>query len=444
MNLWSYYHRFFESEWEELGVNSSANSKNLGAVEIIKTLLLRPIRLGKNSKQTYNKKPLNIIIETQTQLKQFQYLKNEVDQRFDSYNLIVINPIVRNKIEPGIEWIDATQKFNFKIYCRSILHFIILWIGLSKFIKLLKCAPEKLIILRFLSKSIYDHLYWSDFFKKDESGLQIQKSCFLAFKGEKYPMRTIMREVALAERKFVSIQHGFIGASRKYKFSNPSIYFVWSDYFKEQLNISGVKSKIVISGNLQYQGVEKALVKYKPSGKVIFLPNSGNSTTPEREVRWATQTYLSMVKLSKFPVSLYIKPHPGDSRGFAKEEMNKFREENPDAVFYWLEPTVKLNFEEYDTVVTMNSTSSVEANLFATPAVILLSNPKELLFPDLISYDSSLMVHSSEELSDKLLSLQSDLGRSSRLALENSDKFFGNTVNGSTLICDKLQTFING
>jgi hypothetical protein len=253
-----------------------------------------------------------------------------------------------------------------------------------------------------------------------------------------------MREIALAKCSFVSIQHGFIGAARKYQFANPSVYFVWSDYFKNQLTSSGVKSKIEISGNLQYQGVQKPLPKSKPSGKVIFLPNSGNSTTPEREVRWATQTYLGIAKLNNLPFSIYIKPHPGDTRGLAKEEVSKFREENPESVFYWLEPTYKLNFEEYDAVVTMNSTSSVEANLFATPAVILLSNPKELLFPDLIAYDPSLMVHSSTALANKLLSIRNNISGNSKLAMENSNKFFGSAVKGSSLICNTVQTFING
>ncbi len=443
MYLWSYYHRFFESEWEELGSSEENNSSKHSGLEIFKTLLLRPIRFGK-ANGTFGKKAINIVLETQTQLKQFQFLKSEIEQRFDGYNLIIINPILKSKIEPGAYLVDATQKFNLEIYCRSILHFVLLCLSLSRFKSLCKEAPGKLKMLGFLSKAIYDHLYWRSFFRKYISEGQEQKTCFLAFKGEKYPMRTIMREVALSKRHFVSIQHGFIGAARKYRFANPSVYFVWSDYFKDQLRSSGVKAKIEISGNLQYQGVQKPLPKSKPSGKVIFLPNSGNSTTPEREVRWATQTYLSISKFTNLPFSIYIKPHPGDSRGLVKEEMHNFREENPESVFYWLEPTVKLNFEEYDTVVTMNSTTSIEANLFATPSLILLSNPKEFLLPDLISYDPSLMVHSDTDLADKLLSIRSDIGGNSKLALENSDKFFGHAVKGSSLICQTLQTLING
>ena len=411
--------------------------------EIFKTLLLRPIRFDK-AIRTCSKKAINIVLETETQLKQFEFLKSELEQRFDGYDLIIINPILKNKIEPGTYYVDASQKFNFRVYCRSILHFIFLWLSLSRFKSLCKEAPGKMKMLGFLSKAIYDHLYWRSFFRKYISGGQEQKTCFVAFKGEKYPMRTIMREVALSKRNFVSIQHGFIGASRKYRFANPSVYFVWSDYFKDQLRSSGFKAKIEISGNLQYQEVQKPLPKSNPRGKVIFLPNSGNSTTPECEVRWATKTYLSISKFSNLPFSIYIKPHPGDSRGLAKEEMHKFREENPESVFYWLEPAVKLNFEEYDTVVTMNSTTSIEANLFATPSLILLSNPKEFLLPDLIAYDPSLMVHSDTDLADKLLSIRSDIGLNSKLALENSNKFFGHAVKGSSLICETLQTLING
>ena len=442
MKLWSYYHRFFESEWEELASSDRATNQ-ISGLEIVKALLLRPIRFGKAT-NTFDQKPINIILETQTQLKQFQFLKSEIEQKLDGYNLIIINPILKSKIEPGTYFVDATQKFNLGIYCRSILHFVLLWFSFSKFKIFCKEAPGKLKTLRFLSKAIYDHLYWRHFFRKYISEVQGLKNCFLAFKGEKYPMRTIMREVALGKRDFVSIQHGFIGSARKYQFANPSVYFVWSDYFKDQLRASGVKTRIEISGNLQYQGVQKPLPKSKPSGKVIFLPNSGNSTTPEREVRWATQTYLNISKLSDLPFSTYIKPHPGDTRGLAKEEVSRFREENPESVFYWLEPTFKLNFEEYDAVVTMNSTSSVEANLFATPSVILLSNPKELLFPDLIAYDTSLLVHSSTALADKLLSIRGDIGVNSKLALDNSNKFFGHAVKGSSLICNTLQTYING
>jgi hypothetical protein len=443
LHLWSYYHRFFESEWEELVSSEENNSNNYSGLEIFKTLLLRPIRFDKTNR-TFSKKAINIVLETQTQLKQFQFLKSELEQRFDGYDLIIINPILKSKIEPGTYYVDATQKFNLGVYCRSILHFVFLWLSLSRFKSLCKDAPGKMKMLGFLGKAIYDHLYWRSFFRKYISEGQAQKSCFLAFKGEKYPMRTIMREVALSKRNFVSIQHGFIGAARKYRFANPSVYFVWSDYFKDQLRSSGVKAKIEISGNLQYQGMQKPLPKFKPSGKVIFLPNSGNSTTPEGEVRWATKTYLSISKLSNLPFNISIKPHPGDSRGLAKEEMHKFREENPESVFYWLEPTVKLNFEEYDTVVTMNSTTSIEANLFATPSLILLSNPKEFLLPDLIAYDPSLMVHSDTDLADKLLSIRSDIGVNSKLALENSNKFFGHAVKGSSLICQRLETLING
>ena len=389
-------------------------------------------------------KAINIVLETQTQLKQFQFLKSEIEQIFDGYNLIITNPMLKSKIESGTYFIDATQKFNLGIHCRSILHFVFLWLSLSRFNSLCKEAPGKLKILGFLSKAIYDHLYWRSFFRKYISEGQGQKACFLAFKGEKYPMRTIMREVALGKQNFVSIQHGFISAARKYRFANPSVYFVWSDYFKYQLRSSGVKTKIEISGNLQYHGVQKSLPKLKLSGKVIFLPNSGNSTTPEREVRWATQTYLSISMLTNLPFSIYIKPHPGDSRGLVKEEMHKFREENPESVFFWLEPAVKLNFEEYDTVVTMNSTTSIEANLFATPSLILLSNPKEFLLPDLIAYDSSLMVHTETDLVSKLLSISNDIFGNSKLAMKNSNKFFGQAVNGPSLICHTLQTLING
>lgn len=443
MKLWSYYYRFFESELEELFYAEEANSKKTSRLEIVKSLILRPLRFDRHI-NTFDRKSINIIIETQTQLKQFQFLKSEIEQRFEGYNLIVINPIIKSKIESEIALVDGTQKFSFGVYCRSILHFVFLWLSFPKFKTICKESPEKLTIIRFLSKAIYDHLYWRSFFRKYVSEMHTQKTCFLAFKGEKYPMRTIMREVALAKGNFVSFQHGFIVAARKFRFANPSIYFVWSDYFRDQLTSSGVKTKIEISGNLQYQGVQKPLPKSKPSGKVIFLPNSGNSTTPEREVRWATQTYLSLSKLSNLPFSVYIKPHPGDSRGLAKDEMIKFREENPESVFYWLEPTVKLNFEEYDAVVTMNSTTSIEANLFATTSIILLSNPKEFLLPDLIAYDSSLMVHSSSALADKLLSILSDIGGNSKLAMENSNIFFGHVVNGSSIICNTLQTFING
>lgn len=443
MKLWSYYYRFFESEWEELVSSEENNSHYLTGPKIFKTLLLRPIRIGK-ANRNFDKKSINIILETQTQLKQFQFLKSEIEQRFDGYNLIVINPILKSKIEPGTYLVDATQKFNLGIYFRSILHFVILWLSLSRFKSLFKEAPGRLKMLGFLSKSIYDHLYWRSFFRKYVSEGQGQKACFLAFKGEKYPMRTIMREVALGKRNFISIQHGFIGASRKYRFANPSVYFVWSEYFKDQLRSSGVKAKIEISGNLQYQGVQKPLPKSKPGGKVIFLPNSGNSDTPEREVRWATQTYLSICKLTKLPFSIYIKPHPGDSRGLAKEEVIKFREENPESIFYWLEPTVKLNFEEYDTVVTMNSTTSIEANLLGITSVILLSSPNEFFLPDLIAYDPSLMVHSGTALADKLLSIRSDIEGNSKLAAENSTKFFDHAVEGSSLICHTLQNFING
>ena len=443
MKLWSYYYRFFESEWEELGSAENTNSKHKSELKIIKELILRPLKLGRDV-VAFEKNAINIIIETQTHLKQFEFLKSELVQRFGAYNLIIINPNVKNKIDPGIAIIDATQKFNFRIYCISIIHFIFLWVSLFKFLRVYKQAPEKSKILWFLSKAIYDHLYWRFFFRKYISELHMQNACFLAFKGEKYPMRTIMREVALMKGNFVSIQHGFIGAARKFRFANPSIYFVWSDYFKDQLISSGVKTKIEISGNLQYQGVQKPLPKSKPSGKVIFLPNSGNSNTPEREVRWATQTYLSISKLTNLSFSIYIKPHPGDSRGLAKEEMNKFRGENPESVFYLLEPAVKLNFEEYDAVVTMNSTTSIEANLFATISIILLSNPKKFILPDLIAYDPSLLVHTTKELADKLLSIRSDIGRNSKLAMENSNKFFGHAANGSSIVCNTLQTFING
>ncbi len=443
MKLWSYYYRFFESEWEELVSIKNTNSKYPSVLKIIKTLILRPLSFGKNI-FPFEKNAINIIIETQTQLKQFEFLKSELGQRFGEYNLIIINPNVKNKIDPGIAIVDATQKFNFRIYCISILHFIFLSVSLFKFLRVYKQAPEKSKILWFLSKAIYDHLYWRFFFRNYISELHMQNACFLAFKGEKYPMRTLMREVALMKGNFISIQHGFIGAARKFRFANPSIYFVWSDYFKDQLISSGVKTKIEISGNLQYQGAQKPLPKSKPNGKVIFLPNSGNSNTPEREVRWATQTYLSISKLTNLPFSIYIKPHPGDSRGLAKEEMNKFRGENPESVFYWLEPAVKLNFEEYDAVVTMNSTTSIEANLFATISVILLSNPKEFILPDLIAYDPSLLVHTTKELADKLLSIRSDIGGNSKQAMENSKKFFGHSVKGSSLICNAIQTYING
>ena len=253
-----------------------------------------------------------------------------------------------------------------------------------------------------------------------------------------------MREAALKKYGFVSVQHGFISAARKHKYSNPECYFVWSDYFKNQLLDSGVKCDILISGNLQYQNMQTIKPKLLSKKKVLFLPNSGNSTTTEEEVRWATNTYLKMLKLDAIlPFEVCIKPHPGDSNNIVISEAESFRLNFPNLEFILFEDSKNINFEEYDVVVTMNSTCAIEANLFGTPSVILLSSKNELMLPDLIAYNTQLLVHNERDLFFLTIGIMNNIKESSERAIGNSKKFFGEEMDGPQLISDKIKMILN-
>ncbi len=442
MRTWSYFYRFFESEFAELAAAFEINKTRNSYREIFYALLVRPLKFSRNinAKRKFDK--LTVVIETPSQLKQFQFLRQELRSTFESYTITVLNKAVKVNLEKGEHLEDATQKFVFKIYIQSVFRFLIVWFHLGGFLKQYHKKIKRNDLLLFLSKAIYDHYFWVYYFNNTFINDSKQK-CVIAFKGEKYPMRTVMRMAGLKKYSFFSFQHGFIASSSKYKFANPNCYFVWSPYFGEQLRKSGVKSEIVVSGNLQYQYKKKIAPKDLITGKVIFLPNSGNSTTPEREVRWATLTYLKMLQLGKLPFEMYIKPHPGDSRNIAKSESALFSEKFPELTFNWIEPKEIINFEEFDVVVTMNSTSSVEANLFGTPALILLSHAHEMLLPDIIAYDTELMVHNQQDLYDKILNIQKNIHLSSVEAKENSKIFFGPSINGSTLICNRINQILN-
>lgn len=442
MGLWMYYYRFFESEFEELQNQTTNFTTNPVNYSIFHPLFIRPLRFDYAHRKNTTAYSLNVVIETITQLKQFQFLKSDLKNKYGSHGLIILNSAIKKKVDSN-EIIDATQKFNLKIYLISLYHFLTLILTVNSFINIYKGNLKKDKLLKFLSKAIYDHLYWKYFFKQYFKTLNGKNSCFLAFKGEKYPMRTVMRTVALNHRKFISLQHGFIGVLGKHKYSHPDTYFVWSSYFEQQLKKSGVKSEIVVSGNLQYKDISRPVPKTHHQRKVIFLPNSGNSNTSGNEVKWSTFTYLKMLKLSPLPFTLYIKPHPGDSSGWAKKSMEEFNSLYSGHQFVWLDSSEKVNFEHYDTVITMNSTSCIEANLFGTPSVILLSNHNELLFPDLISNDMGMLVNNEVQLLEKLVEIQNQLTKYSTLAIENSIKFFGDTKEGVKHICETIDKYLD-
>lgn len=441
MKLWKYYYRYFESEWKALVEKDKEPNNWRGS--ILSSLFIRPLNFPRLTSNYLLESKLSIVIETRTHLRQFYYIKPYLIKRFEKFNMLILNPYVLGKIEKDEKYIDVTQKFHLQVYLISIVHFLILTITFKSFISRFKGDLNKTTLLRFFSKAIYDHLYWKFFFKKLMFEMGSNKSCFLAFKGENYPMRTVMREVALGGARFISLQHGFITSAPKFKHSNPDTYFVWSEYFAKQLSVSGVKSKIEVSGNLLYNKLNSFRQKKSATYQVIFLPNSGNSNTPESEVRWATRTYLEMLMNESLNFSIHIKAHPGDSRNLVKDEVQRFREENSQIAFKWLEPQEKIDYESYDAVVTMNSTTCIEANLFATPAVILLSKPSELLIPDLISYNTSLMAHSSEALFKKIIDIQSNIQIFSKAALKNSKVFFNTRENGGEIICDKIQSYLS-
>jgi hypothetical protein len=442
LKAWPYFYRFFESDFAELAESFDAKKGKMSFSQILSSLMLRPLRFPKQKKNesTYGK--LTVVIETPSQLKQFQFIRDELKNTFGNYTISKLNQAVKINLDKEENLEDSTQKFVFKVYLKSIVQFLILFFQLKGFLKRYSQTINRNDLLFFLSKAIYDHLFWVEHFQKSFVNDSTQK-CVLAFKGEKYPMRTVMRIASLHGYSFYSVQHGFIGASSKYKFANPNCYFVWSHYFGEQLRKSGVRSEIVVSGNLQYRNITEVIPKKEITRKVIFLPNSGNSTTPEREVRWATQTYLNMLQLGKVPFDIYIKPHPGDSRVIVKSEANLFSNKFPECKFNWIDPKERINFEEFDVVVTMNSTSSVEANLFATPAVILLSHAREMLFPDIIAYDLKLMVHNEKDLCAKIIEIQTNIQLRSEEAMENSKKFFGPSIQGPNLICKRIIQILN-
>jgi hypothetical protein len=54
------------------------------------------------------------------------------------------------------------------------------------------------------------------------------------------------------------------------------------------------------------------------------------------------------------------------------------------------------------------------------------------------------MAHSSEALFKKISDIQSNIQIYSEAALKNSKVFFNTKENGGVIICDKIQSYLNG
>tara|TARA_B110000046_G_scaffold186020_1_gene231455 strand:+ start:2283 stop:3734 length:1452 start_codon:yes stop_codon:yes gene_type:complete len=352
---------------------------------------------------------LIFFIEYENHYKQYLGLKSQLEEQSDDYKVIFLNIEVYLKYKKNVnsshyigEFFtnSSSIKSVFKlIYINSKIFFNSKIRNISN--KNIK--KVKLELLFFNSKFLLQNFKISYALNKILS-TKIKRAIF--FKAEGFKIRNIIDVCTKKGIDTIAIQHGLIVKNIKYNNLNINRYFVWSDVFANILDACNASCNTSSLGCPDYDKHIKSRFENQLSNKdnitkLLFLPNSGKSQTPESEILFALKICLKhLSKNSDF--QLVIKPHPGGDIQLIKNVVGSF--DICDVIV--LEKEHKLNYNIYDIVVTMNSTVGIEAAIFRKPLIVILSSLKMMMINDYMNYKIAEFVTSDDEMEEAVTKIK--------------------------------------
>ena len=205
------------------------------------------------------------------------------------------------------------------------------------------------------------------------------------FKSEGFRIKRLIMVCQEMGRKVIAIQHGFIKKELKYTDLPTDVYLTWSDHFSCKLAESraGCSTQSIGCPNYDAFFQQRPVIASSPDPqhlRLLLLPNSGSSQTPRSEVAFALGICLDYVR-NRPHVSLTIKPHPGDQSSMLAD-MVAAADLNDQVDM--LSNQAPIPYADCDIVVTMNSTTGIEAAIYGKPMIILLSEPTLMLVEEYV------------------------------------------------------------
>ena len=348
-----------------------------------------------------NLNDLVFFIEYENHFKQFLGLKHQLDEQSADYKVIFLNIEIYLKYKKNVNSSHYIGEFfTNSSSIKSVVKLIyinskIFFNSKTRNISNKNIKKVKLELLFFNSKFLLQNFKISYALNKILS-TKIKRAIF--FKAEGFKIRNIIDVCSKKGINTLAIQHGLIVENIKFNSLNIKEYIVWSDIFANKLNVCNASCKTVSLGCPDYDKHIKSRFENQLSNKdnitkLLFLPNSGKSQTPESEIIFSLKTCLKYVsKNSDF--QLVIKPHPGGDLQLIKNVVESF--DICDVIV--LEKEHKLNYNIYDIVVTMNSTVGIEAAIFRKPLIVILSSLKMMMINDYMNYKIAEFVTSDNEM----------------------------------------------
>jgi hypothetical protein len=354
---------------------------------------------------------LVFFIEYENHYKQYLGLKSLLDNQSADHVVIFMNVKM---------WLKYKESINSSFYIgelytnidlmKSILKLFYVNTKLILNTKILNISPDnrssiKLELLFFNSKFLLENYKISYAVNKVVKS-KVKRAVF--FKAEGFKIRNIIDKCSKNNIDTVAIQHGLIVENIKFNKLNINKYFVWSDVFAIKLNACNASCKTVSLGCPDYDKhillrVKPELIKQEDTTRLLFLPNSGKSQTPESEITLALKTCLKYIDNNK-DFELIIKPHPGGDSEFIKALVKSFDISN----VIILEKEHKLDYHAYDIVVTMNSTVGIEAAIFRKPLIVILSSKEMMMINDYLNYKIAEFVTSDIEMNEAVVKIKTD------------------------------------
>lgn len=343
---------------------------------------------------------LLFVIDTNNHLKQYRALRKHLADAKVAHTVLFLNSAVYTK-----RWVEVVGSIPVDAFYRhsdNVRAFFRLWAVNSSllfrngFREMTHTGRWSLVAeLFYLNCRLLMDKYRLESAVSRIIGKSLKTVVF--YKAEGYRVRSLIELCNGRGMHTLSIQHGLITRDIKYNQLQPKEYLVWSELFGKELHRSGAGCKTVVIGCPDYDrhfqqnrtGVEHNGCKIK----LLFLPNSGKSQTPESEVVFALKACLQCIN-TLTDCELSLKAHPGGDT----ELLNTVVKEFGGKPVTLLEKDAQLDFSAYDIAVTMNSTIGIEAAIYRVPLIILLSSPEMLMVQDYLTYGIGEFVTGGEAM----------------------------------------------
>lgn len=374
-----------------------------GIKKMIKSLINNTFPTQSLVKQT-SLSELIFIIEYNSHLKHFLPIAKQLNENKINFHVFFLREDIylahREKVPNAILLNNyITKKYSTTSNIQLLK--INLWITTTNILTSLLTKKQKgfryKLELLLLINRLFKQTRLQEFALQDFLSDSI-KRVVVFFKSEGTKIRSLIPVCKSNGAETLAVQHGYIAVEVKQANLPINKYLVWSDVFCKNLEKSLANCECIPLGSSAFDDhfhqTENRIIKSINSDNIniLFLPNSGTSQTPKSEVIFALNQSIDL--LNNFStIRLSVKPHPSDNSNLIKERISK----NKKCINY-IEKHTPINYQDYDIILTMNSTTGIEAAIFQKPLIILLSSPKMLLVDDYLNYNIGMLAFSNSTL----------------------------------------------